>query len=188
MRIFYRFFDFSYRNISTFFENLEVRIVDPANEYEIQSDYYDIEPTIVKLDDMNELICLFFDKLNHDSPLVFFDRELKGVFNVDVFASEFPKSKGYEIYKSEIADVVLIRLENLNECAQEAFKSFLGIDNFVLHNANIGAEKVYATIYKIFKETISLPDTYLDKFYNSKFMKHFYSSEEIAEFQAKWRR
>ena len=86
------------RNISTFFENLEVKLIDSSDKYEVKSDYYDIEPIIVTPDNMLELRDLFFARLNHDSPLVFFDRELKGVFGIDVFASEFSKSKGFKIY------------------------------------------------------------------------------------------
>ena len=137
---------------------------------------------------MRKLSDLFFERLNHDTPLVFFDRELKSVFGVDVFASEFPKSEGFKIYKSEKADALVIRLENLNHCFKEAFKKFLNINNFTLENTNIGKAKVYASIYKKFKETIHLPDNYLDKFYNSKYMRHFYTEMEIEGFREKWYR
>jgi len=167
------------RNISTFFENLEIKVTNSAEEYEIKSDYYDIKPIIVNLDNIQKLSDLYFDRLNHDTPLVFFDRELKSVFGVDVFASEFPKSEGYKIYKSEKAEVLLIRLENLSHCFKEAFKKFLNINNLTLENTNIGKAKVYASIYKKLKETIHLPDNYLDKFYYSKYMRHLYTNMEV---------
>jgi len=176
------------RNISTFFENLEIKVKNPAEEYEIKSDYYNIEPMIVKPGNMRKLSDLYFDRLNHDSPLVFFDRELKSLFGVDVFASEFPKSEGFEIYQSEKADALVIRLENLNHCFKDAFKKFLNVNNFTLDNTNIGKAKIYASIYKNFKETIHLPDNYLDKFYNSKYMRHFYTEMEIEGFREKWNR
>jgi hypothetical protein len=56
------------RNISTFFENLEVKQLNAGHQYEIKSDYYDIKPIIIGIDDIHRLIDLFFDKLNHDSP------------------------------------------------------------------------------------------------------------------------
>ncbi|MFH1932395.1 MAG: putative capsular polysaccharide synthesis family protein [Pseudomonadota bacterium] len=175
------------RNISTFFENLEINLLSPGDQYEIKSDYYDIDHTVVKLDDMQELTSLFFDRLNHDVPLVFFDRELKGVFGIDVFASDFPKSEGYKIYEGKQADVLLIRLENLNECACDALKKFLNINGFTLTNTNIGRKKDYALIYQKFKDSIALPDAYINKMYGSKYMRHFYSEEEIQRFEAKWR-
>jgi hypothetical protein len=84
--------------------------------------------------------------------------------------------------------VLLIRLENLNSCAGEAFKKFLNIDNFTLVKENIGSQKAYAPLYEKFKKVIVLPDSYLKKFYNSKFMLHFYSEKEIKNFMAIWRR
>lgn len=175
------------RNISTFFENLEVKVLDLPDQYEIRSHYYDIDPTIVTLDNLQQLTDLFFDRLHHDSPLDFFDRELKRVFGIDVFASEFPKSKGYKIYQEKHADVLLMRLENLNECARDAFKDFLGIEGFTLININIGRAKDYAPIYQSFVDSIALPDTYINKMYRSKYMQHFYNEEEIDRFEAKWR-
>lgn len=175
------------RNISTFFENLDVKLLDSGDEYAIKSDYYDID-TVVRADDIQTLTDLFFDRINHDSPLVFFDRELKGVFGVDVYASEFPREKGYKIYEDTIADVLLIRLENLNDCVGEAFKEFLDIDNFTVIKTNVAADKVYAALYQEFRSRVALPDSYIDKFYNSKYMRHFYSETEIKKFGENWRR
>jgi hypothetical protein len=174
------------RNLSTFFENLEVLAVNNNESFEIQSDYYDILPFTLSLDEVGVLFNLFFDKLRHDTPLVFFDRELKGVFGIDVYAEKFPKSIGYKIYQNKLADVLLIRLENLNSSAPQAFKKFLDIQDFTLKEENIGANKNYAELYKKFTETINLPANYLDKFYQSKFMKHFYTEQEINSFREHW--
>ncbi len=176
------------RNLSTFFENLEVRLLNDNDEFVIESDYYDIHALTVTSDDVQVLTELFYDKVKHDSPLEFFDRELKGVFGVDVYGSEFPKSKGYKIYNDKIADVLLIRLEDLDRCSHEAFKKFLGIDNFILKHENIGSNKIYSALYAGFKHQIHFPESYLDKFYNSKFMKHFYAEHEIINFRGKWLR
>jgi hypothetical protein len=174
------------RNLSTFFENLEVRSLNDNDEFVIESNYYDIHALKVTSNDVQVLTELFYDRVKHDSPLEFFDRELKGVFGVDVYVSEFPKSKGYKIYNDKIADVLLIRLEDLDRCAPEAFKEFLDIDNFILKHENIGSNKNYSEIYARFKREIHLSEAYLDKFYNSKYMRHFYTEEEINTLREKW--
>jgi hypothetical protein len=117
---------------------------------------------------------------------VFFDQELKGVLGIDVFAFKFPISKGYAIYKEEHADVLLIRVEDLSTCAPDAFKEFMDIDGLTLVNTNVGSAKAYAPIYKKFKNSIVLPESYVDRMYTSKYMRHFYSEEEIARFREKW--
>ncbi|MDY6876451.1 MAG: putative capsular polysaccharide synthesis family protein [Chloroflexota bacterium] len=171
------------RNIATFFENLRVEL--SGDRYIIQSDYYGFEG-IFTIGDMDKLVQLFFERLYHDRPLVYFDEELKTVFGIDVFASEFPVTKGYKIYQGEQADALLIRLESLNDCARDAFEEFLHIKDFTLINENIGSEKVYAPLYKEMKDAIILPEAYLDRMYTSKYARHFYSEEEIARFRAKW--
>mgnify|MGYP000595620150 FL=1 len=112
------------RNISSFFENLKIFFG------------YDIDKNLrIKDEDtvVDELITLFCDEfiINNTvnfldaDPLTWFDIELKEVFNLDVFNSEFPKEKGYKIYSNEVASVLLIRLEDLNECFSEASEIFL---------------------------------------------------------------
>ena len=51
---------------------------------------------------------------------------------------------------------------------------------------NVGSAKVYAPLYKEFKNSIVLPESYVDRMYTSKYMRHFYSEEEIARFREKW--
>jgi hypothetical protein len=174
------------RNISTFFENLEIKSLNSNGKYKIKSDYYNIDSIIVKEDNLGELVDFFFSKLNHRSPLDFFDNELHKVFNVDVYANEFPKSKGYKIYRTLKADILLIRVEDLNRVAQQAFKEFLEIENFSLIDENVSEDKNYALLYKAFKDKIHLPDSYLDQLYCSKYMQHFYSIEEINNFRSRW--
>ena len=177
------------RNISAFFENLEIEFLNATSDpekakYKVSSTY-GFEVTITAKD-IEALVDLFFEKFDHDTPLVFFDRELNGVFGVDVYADEFPMLKGYKIYEGENADVLLIRLESLNDCATDAFREFLGIEEFRLINRNIGKNKAYAAFYREFKDRIVLPVVYLDKMYGSKYMQQFYSEHEIATFRTKW--
>jgi hypothetical protein len=174
------------RNISTFFENLEVEPLGTDQQYRIQSDYYGFEITL-NVEDIDKLVQLFFERVHHDRPLVFFDQEIKVVFGIDVFSSEFPKLKGYKIFQEDHADVLLIRLENLDDCAHDAFREFLGIEALTLIDTNVGNKKAYAPLYRRFKDVITLPDIYIDRLYNSRYMRHFYSEEEIARFRAKWR-
>jgi hypothetical protein len=174
------------RNISAFFENLDVEPLYVGQQYKIQSDYYGFEVTI-SLEHIDPLARLFFERFPHDRPLEFLDQEIKAVFGVDVFATAFPKSKGYKIYKAENVDLLLIRLENLNECARDAFDEFLDLQDFALVNKNIGSKKIYAPIYREFRNSVALPDSYIERMYTSRYVQHFYSKEEIARFRTKWR-
>jgi hypothetical protein len=174
------------RNISAFFENLEVVPLDTEGEFEISSDYYRIEPTVVSIDQPQQLAKLFFERATHDSPLKFFDREIRDIFGIDVLADGFSPAKGYGIYSSDRAEILVLRLESLADCADEAFKEFLGIDNFQIINRNIGSKKVYAPLYDAFKKHAVIDAGYATKLYDSRFMHTFYDDGEIAAARARW--
>lgn len=176
------------RNISTFYENIEFELLDTPGCYRIKSDYYQIAPMIIRSDDLVQLESLFFDRLDHDVPINFFNKELKDVLNIDVFQKPFSYTKGYSIYSNQRVDVLVMRLESLNNCAQEAFEEFLNIKNFTILNDNVGSKKVYAPIYKAFKSRVGIPSSYIDKLYNSEYMQYFYSRDEIEQFKQQWSR
>jgi len=174
------------RNISAFFENLDVVERETAGEYEITSDYYGIDPTVVTVQDVGTLAELFFTRATHDSPVRFFDREIRDIFGIDVIRSGFPIDKGYEIYKADRVELLVIRLESLADVAAPAFREFLGIEDFQLVNSNIGAKKVYAPLYSAFKRHVVIDSDYAAKLYDSDYMRTFYSSEEISQASAQW--
>lgn len=174
------------RNISAFFENLHVVPLETEGAFEISSDYYRIDPTVVSVDEPQELAKLFFERATHDSPLTFFDREIRDIFGVDVLSEGFSPGKGYGIYRSPRVDVLVLRLENLANCAGTAFKEFLGIEDFRVINRNIGSKKVYAPLYDAFKKHAVIDQAYASKLYDSRFMHTFYSDDEIAVARAKW--
>jgi hypothetical protein len=175
------------RNVSTFFENLDISVVEANKFYRVSSDYYDFDPLTVSLETLGELIDIYFKRFRHDTPLTFFDTEFRGVLNFDVYDHPFQKSKGYDIYSGDDFDVMLIRLEDLNRVAGEAFASFLDIQNFELVSSNVGQLKIYAPLYGTFKQQVAFPKRYLDRFYDSKFMRHFYSQTEGERMRSAWK-
>jgi len=174
------------RNISAFFENLEVEAGSEEGEYLISSDYYGIEPTRVTLGDTDKLSKLFFERAPHDSAVQFFDKEIRDIFGIDVLSSGFSIDRGYDIYRSERVELLVMRLENLSDIAGEACNTFLGINNFKLINQNIGAKKLYAPLYETFKKSVAIDSDYADRLYESRYMKTFYSAEEIRAARNRW--
>ncbi|HRN67051.1 MAG TPA: putative capsular polysaccharide synthesis family protein [Promineifilum sp.] len=128
----------------------------------------------------------FLENYTHDVPDTWFDMEVKALYGVDVFAEPFDPARGYAIYRNEFADVLLIKLEQLNQCAADAIHEFLGIENFQLEESNTAEDKEYAAIYQAFRKQVTLPESYLDRMYTSRMAGRFYSPEEIAGFRRKW--
>jgi hypothetical protein len=152
------------RNISAFFQALDR--INPELYQE------NLEGNI----NTKKLLDFFINSFSqHNVPEDWFDHQLKNVFGIDVFSKPFLEQKGYSIYENDKAKVLLLRLENLNACSENAFKEFLGIENFTLTSANIGEKKAYKIMYKHFLSNVNLPEDYIEDIYSSKFAKHFYS-------------
>jgi hypothetical protein len=138
---------------------------------------------------IDELVALFIEDFskNYGSE-DWFELELNCLFGIDIYSHAFNTERGYQIYKGERADVLLIRLEDLNKCAGEAMREFLGINDFSLTIKNVGSKKDYSALYKSFLEKIVLPEQYLEKRYNLRYVQHLYNSDELRNLKRKWTR
>jgi hypothetical protein len=137
--------------------------------------------------DMETVSNTFLTKFDHKQVLHWFETELRQALGINVFASEFPKERGYQIYQGDTCELLLIKLEKLNECACDAFRDFLGVDHFELVRTNVADDKEYAGAYRQLKEHLILPDSYVQEMYSSPTMQHFYSQAEIAAFATQWK-
>jgi len=163
------------RNISTFFNNLPELLPDwqlAFNNGRVSQKY------LWKLFAKTESI--------HRAPIAWFDSQMKAVTGIDVFATPFPREKGYEVYTRDSRfNLMIIRLEDLNNCVESALKDFLGIKNIRLKSTNRADGMDYRDVYREFVGR-RIPKSYLDRMYSSKFARHFYSDNEISQFIEKW--
>jgi hypothetical protein len=173
------------RNVSAFFENLELFGFDYRSR--LQSDSIDaIMPDLERLFREQYVDGSGATRVDSD-PLTWFDEELKTVFDVDVFKRAFPVQQGFAIYHAPKAEILMMRLKDLNQHAGAAFKRFLGIETQLQPRDNVAAEKDYAPLYQRFLETFEMPESYLDQMYTSKVSQHFYTDEELERFRSRWK-
>jgi hypothetical protein len=176
------------RNLSNFFQHIQVENLPATSggqRWKLTSSFFDFQ-IVAGEEGLAALIELYFDKEWHDFPALWIDRELGGVLGIDVYATPFPRDQGYAIYHSPQANLLLIRLRDLNRCASQALQEFLGLDAFELVNANVGETKAYVDVYRAFKAQIAFPASYLDRIYNSGFARHFYGEAERQELRDRW--
>ena len=130
------------RNVSSFFQNLEFHL---SYDYRSKVQYESRETMVADIRRLFEEHYLDREAMEQidTSPLTWFDSELKAVFDVDVYASEFPREQGYQIYESEKASVLLLRLEDLNRNHLTALKGFLRIKDFTLVTKNTAEGQAY---------------------------------------------
>jgi hypothetical protein len=162
------------RGISGFFQNLEATF--PSFQ---QVGGYDktTAPQLVEY-----FVTTYFDRV----PNEWYDQQVKDLFGIDVYATEFPKARGYQIYCNDNVRLLVIRLEDLNRCITDAMREFLGIPNFQLKNENVGEQKKYADLYREFLNALRLSPERLALWHDGKYATHFYTPEELADSVKRW--
>lgn len=146
-----------------------------------------------KIKDINKIIELLqakFANYNQESDFAstWFDRELKTRFNVDVYDYPFDQEQGFSIINHHQADILVMRLENLNQSLNQACQEFLGIHltEQDIANKNVSQDKQYFDDYKYVVKNIIIPRETCQKIYASKYVRHFYTQEMIDKFISKW--
>jgi len=156
------------RNISAFFEQYQYVLEQNIKNYSV-----------------DELIDAYWKYTNHDAPVVWFDNELNNAFDINIHDYVFDKDNGYlRIQKGNI-DLLLLTMERMDQ-NEVIIGEFLEVDSFSLTKTNRAERKEYSEIYKEFKETIRIPESYISKLYENKVMDFFYTAETIEKFKSKW--
>jgi hypothetical protein len=162
------------RNISTFFYALPEFIPDWEQRLRNNS---------LTAEYLHEV---FLSKKSYElTALNWFDEQMQPTFDIDVYETFFPKKSGYKIYSSPKADLLVMRLESLKVCVNQAIREFLGLTNFELSKVNTGDERKTGELQRLFK-TKPLPREYVDRMYRSKFSRHFYTDAELETFTRCW--
>lgn len=170
--------------LSVFFQKLEVEIplgLDYRKKIKAEGDTKVVQEVIERF------YAGFVNnpKLHH--PFEWFNLELKENLKFDIFAAPAFSGRNYYIYNTELAKVLVLKLESLDDSYQSAFREFLGIQNFKLIQSNVGVQKRYKNLYKTFQKNVNLPISYLDKLYQTELVKHFYSESEVEQFYQRWK-
>lgn len=120
------------------------------------------------------------------SCMCWFDDELRRVFDVDLFAVPFDREAGWQIYPGPVADVLLIRTDRLNEVGEEALRKFLGVSTVSWRRSNVRAQKANGGRYEDLLSRFVLPEAYVDRIYASPRVRHFFTTDELAEMRTRW--
>jgi hypothetical protein len=159
------------RSISNFFQNPIDFIDGPLEEYSKEA-----------------LFDAFSNKLDFDYVQNWFDEEFRNFTGIDIYSYPFDHEKGFTIINDHPNfEVLAMKLEALNDCFSPALKAFLRKDISNLYMANESKKKQgVLPILQYFKENLRLDSKMINSIYESKYMQHFYTSNEIEEFKAKW--
>ncbi len=128
----------------------------------------------------------FLSQIDHDYPLDWFDLNIKDHFGLDVYEKPFSKV-GYDYYKNNQIEMLVMKHDLDDDLKNNLIAKFLNIEQFKQEKRNVGESKEYRITYSEFRNTVKLPNDYLDKMRYSKYFKHFYSTEYIENVLSKWK-
>jgi hypothetical protein len=150
------------RNISQFFETQQYVVMNSINP-----------------------LAAFVDTFNHLEPLRWFDDHIKPILDINVMRKSFHKTRAWEAY----GNLLVIKTEWLSIALADALTEFCGPANYTVEHRAIGVEKfgpVLGEKYQQFLETAKFSEDFLNRLYDTKFMKKFYLKSEIESFYARW--
>ena len=125
-----------------------------------------------------------FSGFYHDRPLWWFDRELKEALDIDLLAHPFPREQRYARLSFGRVDLLVLQAELSDDIKLSVLREFLESEELELKRRNVHAKK--DDRYGLFLELAPVTEEYMDKFYDQPYVKHFYTTEAIAEFRKKW--
>lgn len=157
-----------FHNIDSYFPNFLERVATQSLSFQALGDYF-----------VNDFI--------EPTPERWFRRQVRDVFDLDVYAEPFPRARGYQIYENARARLLVLRLEDLNRVAATAMREFLNIPEFTLVPANAGESKTFGGLYKEFLAALHLPDEYIARTHGTQYARHFYSAQELEASVARWK-
>lgn len=130
----------------------------------------------------------FLETYIHQKTLDWFDKELKLFFGFDIYREKFIPQQGFRVYKDENLNLLVLRMEDLDECLETALEEFFNtpLVDFEIKNKNRSAQKEYHQLYNQFRSWLILPGDFLEEMYGSDFARFFYTQEEINQFKKAW--
>ncbi len=138
---------------------------------------------------LSSLIRFFSGEGRENLEYQWFEDEFKPALGMDVCSQPFDREKGYGLLEKGCFRVLVLRLEDMNHVFSQGVTLLLNLDSFLdfsLVRSNQAKERDYFPAYVRVKENFRLPLRVLEDIYSNKYVRHFYSGDEIAAFMERW--
>lgn len=159
------------RNISYYFEILDVLWkTERAHEHI----------------DLDRLMLEFNQRFNHDRAINWFDDEYQQVLGVNVYDYEFPRETGFLRIDSGPYEILLMRHDLNDRVKEKCVAELVDVPAVAISPRNQSIQKQYGETYRQFIQRLRFPAAYVDHMLDSKYARHFFSAEELADIRNKW--
>ncbi|MCC5788784.1 MAG: sulfotransferase family 2 domain-containing protein [Opitutales bacterium] len=158
------------RNVSSFFENLEL---------------YGFNPD--QLPNVRDMVAIFLSKVPLFTMDKWLDREIGGVFGLNRQCVPFCRNAGIALFQKNGIEFLFLKAEVSDWQKEAILQSWLGDIDIKLKRANITANKSVAPIYEEFKSELASQFSAVEAIYQSNWFRHFYTKEETGKFINGWK-
>lgn len=179
---------FKYKNKHTDRKTKFITLVREPIGRDISGFFQNYRLMNIKIDKENfESILIQIKERGHDLALNWFDTDFKNFTGYDIFDIPFNKELGYQIYIiDDKTELLIIRTDKLSDVFVEAMQKYTSITFDKLYNFNISSSKSDGDLIEQVKSNYYEDNNSLEVVYNSKFMKYFFTDEEIDKYKQKW--
>jgi hypothetical protein len=164
------------RSVSSFFQRhyaspVDMTAADPSPD--------DVAATVAELHELlPEMIT---------SNDVWFDRQMVGVFDVDLFDAPFDPKAGFAHYRHGPVAQAVIRSDRFDELYRPAIEPIIGHGLGSVRHANVGRAKQYRAHRRATMQAFRLTTDEIDLALSTRVLQHYFSADERDELVRTWR-
>lgn len=164
------------QRLSAFFQSSE-KYKDKFVQEELEFNYNDVIFLINEI--LNDA-----QKINYEQN--WFHNSIKKNFGIDVFSIPFDYEHKYNIYSNENSNLLLMRLEDLDNIFKDAVEKFLSPKKPVTFiKKNEGGKKFYKKAYNKVIKDFKIDSDLLNTYTNTQFFQHFYT-DKTNDLRKRW--
>lgn len=137
---------------------------------------------------LSYLLDAFYKSLESSLEVMrWYDTEFNINLGIDIFQFLFNPTDGFTHCKKDESNFIVMQSELDNEMkAKYLTEHFPKLNMDTNKSGNVSIHKHYSELYKAFKKEVVFEEEYLDKVYNSKYMRYFYTQDQLQAFRMKW--
>jgi hypothetical protein len=126
-------------------------------------------------------------KTGEDFISNWFDREFLKFTGIDLYQHPFDAEVGYSIIQEERFNIVVVSLQSLDRNLPVIIKKITNSNQEIpLKRRNVRAKNDKTGFYRFLKSEIRVPREGLEKFYSTKYARHFFTAEFRNSMINKW--
>ena len=115
------------------------------------------------------------------------NKEFYNYLKIDLYRYTFDKERGFQIIDAENYKILVLQTESIDQGLVRALKEMRMIDKDIpVLRSNENENKEFSELYKMVRDNIKIPSRKINEIYNSKYVRHFYSSAFISSKIDQW--